>query len=124
MTLLILAGNRDYTVLVSDRRVTSQSDRAILSDEHNKATVLVCDDARMAVTFMGVAGDGRAFNTRYWLQEALAEAAQPEASIFGIVARLREIASRDIGALALSQSEKRLTILVGGYRYGDGPPPR
>jgi hypothetical protein len=65
-------------VLVSDRR------RSFVGrppdEESNKALVVNLLDARVAVAFTGLASTPN-FQTRYWLAEALSEAARPNHSL-------------------------------------------
>jgi hypothetical protein len=123
MTLILGLANEDQMVLVSDRR------RSFVGrppdEESNKALVANLLDARVAVAFTGLASTPN-FQTRYWLAEALSEAARPEPLLEPTMARFREIASRDIKNVALSAQDdpsiKRLTIFVAGYQYSDERP--
>jgi hypothetical protein len=123
MTLILCLGNEDQMVLVSDRR------RSFVGrppdEESNKALVVNLLDARVAVAFTGLAGTP-SFQTRYWLAEALSEAARPEPLLEPTMAHFRDIASRDIKNVALSAQDdpsvKRLTIFVAGYQYSDERP--
>jgi hypothetical protein len=122
MTLILCLANEDNTVLVSDRRLFFVG--LPPDEESNKALVLNLLDARLAVAFTGLASTPN-FRTRYWLAEALAEAARPEPFLEPTMVRFREIASRDIKNVALSAKDdpsvKRLTVFVAGYQYSEEP---
>ena len=75
MTLIVAAGNKDFAVLAADRRLTSNG--KLVDDEANKATILACYDARMAIAFTGLATWG-SFSTEKWLLESLSVASYNE----------------------------------------------
>jgi hypothetical protein len=61
----------------------------------------------------------KVFNTADWLLDALMEAARPSPFLQPTIEQLRVIATRDIGGLP---RENKLTIVLSGYLYSDGPP--
>jgi hypothetical protein len=119
MTMVVALGNIQDAILVSDRRLTMPNGSH--NDESNKAFVLVTRDARMAIGFAGIAeAPSLGFRTRFWLPQALAEAAPPDHSIAGMMERLKARAERDISPLHLK--DKRLSITGVGYIYDNGSP--
>jgi hypothetical protein len=79
MTLIFALGNREHTVLVIDRRYSS--DAGPVPGDFNKSLVLNLPDARLAVAFTGLAGydepGKKPFKTRFWLAESLLDAPSP-----------------------------------------------
>jgi SEC-C motif-containing protein len=120
MTLIISSINSEQAVLASDRRVICNGKPK--NEEYNKAAVLICRDARVAVAFTGIAQQGE-FLTRRWLLEALVESAGPDYRVHSLIDRLSARASKDIGKLRVNNpSDKRLTVVLTGYVYDDSPP--
>jgi hypothetical protein len=116
MTLIIVAANGTNTVLGADRRLTANG--AVRDEESNKAMTLVTRDSRALVGFTGIAEAG-SFKTRFWLGETLAELAPPDHTIDGMVERLRIAATDKLQSLRVT-GDKRLAVLVAGYRYSQG----
>ena len=130
MTLVMVLANNDQAIILADRRTSQQREimlpdgrtslaRHPVDEEYNKLTSFVCADARVGVGFTGVATTPTGFNTAKWLLTALMEAARPSPYLQPTVERLREIATRDIGALP---GEHRLTVVLAGYLHSDAPP--
>jgi hypothetical protein len=130
VTLIMVLANNDQAILLADRRtsekrtITLPDDRTSVErhpvdEEYNKLASFVCANARVGVGFTGVATTPTGFNTAEWLLEALMEAARPSPFLQPTVERLREIATRDIGALP---GENLLTIVLAGYIHSDDQP--
>jgi hypothetical protein len=117
VTLIMVLANNDQAIILADRRISAA--RQPVSDEYNKLAAFVCKNARVGVGFTGVATTPTGFSTARWLLEALMEAARPSPFLQPTVERLREIATRDIGALP---GENLLTIVLAGYIYSDVGP--
>jgi hypothetical protein len=117
MTLIMVLENNDQAIILADRRLSAA--RRPLNEEYNKLAAFVCKNARVGVGFTGVATTSTGFNTAQWLLTALMEAARPSPFLQPTVERLREIATRDIGALP---GENRLTVVLAGYIHSDAPP--
>jgi hypothetical protein len=117
VTLIMVLANSDQVVMLADRR-TSMARRPV-DEEYNKLTAFVCRNARVGVAFTGVATTTTGFDTAKWLLTALIEAARPSPFLQPTVERLREIATRDIGALP---GENKLTIVLAGYIHSDASP--
>ena len=94
MTLILALANSENAVLISDRRLAS--DRKTTDNESNKASVFMCADARLAVSFTGLAEAGT-FKTRKWLAEALSDCAKPDYRMGPTIHRLASRASKDRG---------------------------
>jgi hypothetical protein len=131
MTLIVVAGNSANTVMVSDRRLSEAG--ALVDDESNKAAVLFCADARLAVSFTGLAADYRArgmrgiappgrLRTEQWLLEALHEAATPDRAIRSIVQSFAHAASERWARIPgrIRVEDRGVAFLFAGYRYGSG----
>jgi len=125
VTLFMVLVNNDQAILLADRRISEKQTITLpdgltreahkpLNDEYNKLTVFTCRNARVGIGFTGVATKLTGFSTAKWLLEALMEAARPSPFLEPTVERLRQIATRDIGAL---HGDKQLTIVLAGYAY-------
>jgi hypothetical protein len=115
MTLLIGMLNRRQAVLLADRRLSVNG--RLTDDESNKAITLICQNARLAFAFTGLARVGT-FETRLWLMETLADAAAEHSDARFILERLTQVASNTFAKLRITDlSAKRLTILCVGYLY-------
>lgn len=124
MTLILSMVNPDQAIVVSDRRLTRGNQIVEIGGEErgtNKGFLLTCDDARMIVTFTGLAEAGP-FVTRKWLLDALMNVKEPDYRIDGIATRLAEEAKK-IEKLRLSPVDRRLSIAMAGYVY-DAEQPR
>jgi hypothetical protein len=123
MTLILAAGNTEQFIQVYDRRLCV--DGVATDDESNKAMVLDCDNARLAVGFTGLARHAQ-FETRRWLLSALDRCGPPDYSVGSMLRRFRDQATRDFNKMPilrnLRSDQKRLTIMFTGYLYNHEPP--
>jgi SEC-C motif-containing protein len=130
MTFILELANIEQVVLLADRRLSNNG--KLVDDESNKAAVMVCRDARLAVAFTGIAR-ARTFDTHRWILEALVECAKPEYLIEPTISRFRERATLDIDRIAedydtwaqktgQSKLDKRLAIVLAGYTYENDQP--
>jgi SEC-C motif len=117
VTLIMVLANNDQAIILADRRTSAARQQP--NEEYNKLAAFVCRNARVGVGFTGVATTPTGFNTAEWLLAALMEAARPSPFLQPTVERLREIATRDIGALP---GENPLTVVLAGYIHSDAPP--
>jgi len=123
MTLHLTLFGSDYAILISDRRLSSNN--KTVTDEHNKATVLEFDDARLVCGFTGIATIGNDkrlnFSTQDWLLEALHETAPPDYLSAPTLQRFKGCCSkvfREHGALKnLNSNERKLAFLFAGFNY-------
>ncbi|TML42260.1 MAG: hypothetical protein E6G27_05075 [Actinobacteria bacterium] len=121
MTLLLSLANSEATIMLADRRLTLGN--IPTTEESNKLTIFVCDNARTAVGFTGLADDGAGFHTGTWLAEALMEAGEDAGFRFGSsLDRLAALASSRFAAISMPAARKRLTIALAGYVYHEQPP--
>jgi hypothetical protein len=122
MTLIFALGNRDATILLADRRLTSTVGRA---PDITKATALITRDARAGVAFCGLA-QAPGFDTSRWILEALPAVAKPDYEIGPMIGRMTQEATERIARLPLSVSDvdRRLTIVFAGYGYSEPSLPR
>lgn len=120
MTLILAMGNRQQVVLVSDRRLTRNG--VLFEDESNKASVIFCKDARLAVAYTGLAQLGN-FQTRRWLPEVLMDSAAPDFLMIPTIERFTERATRDLANINVSKpQDKHLSVVFAGYCYDETPP--
>jgi SEC-C motif-containing protein len=120
MTLIIGLANSQQVILISDRRLSSNG--RVVEDESNKASVLICRDARLAVAFAGLAQAGT-FLTRRWLLEALLKSAEPDHLMWPTISRFRDRATREFATItAVRKQDKRLSVVLAGYCYDEGLP--
>ena len=118
MTLIVAAGNKDFAVLAADRRLTSNG--KLVDDEANKATILACYDARMAIAFTGLATWG-SFSTEKWLLESLSVALEKSNRVQFVLDTLKDKATKEFGDLKIAAKHKHLTFIFLGYVYADEP---
>lgn len=123
MTLILALTNLSQVVLLSDRRLTVNGQLIDDNDdESNKASVLDCRNARLAVAFTGLARTGNFFTNR-WLPAALMESAAPDFLMGSTVKRFQEKATRDFARIKVDRpSDKCLSVVLAGYCYDDTPP--
>lgn len=93
----------------------------VQTEEGSKLSLFFCPDARMAITYTGLAAVGK-FSTHQWLLQSLLEAAKPDLEVRPTMDRLAMIASRDIKKLGLPKGSSRLSITLCGYNYEQPPP--
>jgi hypothetical protein len=123
MTLIISAGNSDNFIQLSDRRLSFNG--TLVDDDCNKATVLVCKNARFAVGFTGLARYG-SFETQSWLAETLCNCGPPDFDAKSILDRFAEKATSDFHSRpdlrAAPALHKRLSIMFTGFLYNQTTP--
>jgi SEC-C motif len=123
MTLILVLGNSDQMIQVSDRRLSWHGH--LVEDESSKAGLLTCLNARLAFGFTGLAKFGN-FCTRDWLLDALMDSGPPEYTAKEVLERLKIRASdtfRRHPALHLThRALKRLSIMFSGYLDHHTPP--
>lgn len=116
MTLLIGGVNERFGVILSDRRLTSNS--IVVDDEVNKMTAYFCRDAKVVFTFTGLARAGE-FETGPWLSEFLVHHSEPERCYLPVRRRLVEALADRMRRVRASPEAKRLSILIVGYSYSE-----
>jgi hypothetical protein len=123
MTLHLTLFGSDYAILISDRRLSNNN--KTVTDEHNKATVLEFDDARLVCGFTGIATIGNSkrlnFSTQDWLLDALHETAPPDFLSAPTLQRFKSRCSkafREHAALKnINRNERKLAFLFAGFNY-------
>lgn len=118
MTQLIALANNRYSILLADRRITV--DRRPVEDEFNKVCVLFCYDARVVISFTGLA-TYEAFNTSDWLVDTLSEIGDQTEAFAEILSALAQRARSKFKELLVK--DRRLTFLITGFVYWE-PAPR
>jgi hypothetical protein len=125
MTLILAIGNADQVIQVSDRRLSTR--HKVVTDDSNKATVLVCRNDRFAVGYTGIATSPyKGFRTQTWLIDSFMSCAAPDYTIYELSERFEKKASHDFKHIpflrALPPTEKRLSIMLSGYlTHGSRP---
>ena len=123
MTLILALANRDYSVQVSDRRLTSLG--AVVDEETCKGGALETGDARLAFGFTGIARV-LGFEIRRWIMSTLLECGPPDHIAQFVLERFRSRASQDFVNLPqlgrLRPEDKRITIIFSGFLYSESPP--
>ncbi|TWB45491.1 SEC-C domain-containing protein [Nitrospirillum pindoramense] len=123
MTLVLSLLNDEQCIQISDRRLTYR--HGTLTDEENKAIALVTSDARLSVSFSGLATAGR-FSTREWILDSLFDLSPPDYKAELIIKRLAlkatELFEKNNHIRRLDPATKRLSISFCGYHYGIDPP--
>lgn len=112
MTLLVGLSGLHISVLVADRRITSQG--KLLDDEFNKTAVLFCDDAKLAIAFTGLATWG-GFDTQKWLTGTLLEIGKSRHLVADILAEFSRVATQRFSTLGAPNS--KLAVMFVGYVY-------
>jgi SEC-C motif len=110
-----------YAGIVTDRLLSG--DRA--HDDSDKCGAVSFTDGHYAYTFAGLAEVGQEFQTRRQLARALCEAGRPDQPgmpATGVDEALRRVAmhmTEAIKKLPVKWRDKRMSILLAGYRYLD-----
>jgi hypothetical protein len=92
-------------------------------DESNKSFVLRLANARLTVTFTGLASDGKGFLAKRWIPEALMDAAKPDFLMGPTIERFAKRAIQRFKALSVAPPlDKRMSIIFAGYSYDESPP--
>lgn len=122
MTLVLAAGNRDYTVQLSDRRLSANGKP--INDESGKAGIFRCLDARLVFGYSGLAAWG-SFNTWPWVLETLGECGEPDfcskPTLDRLAIRLSE-KFRTPQLMRVPPGDRRLSVMFTGYLYTGDPP--
>jgi hypothetical protein len=122
MTLILGMLDRHHVVFVSDRRLSV--DGHMREDESNKAATFTCADGRLAIAFTGLAKCSD-FVTNRWMLEAFSEAIEPDYRAMPTIQRVAKLATVRFRALKTRhQTDKRLTLVCGGYTYEEPDKPR
>ena len=128
MTLVLVLGNRQNVILLSDRRLTLP-DGTIAASDSNKASVLITKDARLAIGYTGFAGFGASisnlgppasddFKTAWWLADALSKISDsPDIPARDLIERFVVVAQQDINQLKISEASRGLFFGFAGYSY-------
>lgn len=121
MTLVITTGTRQLIGQVSDRRLTDSNTGVVCDDEANKAVILECSDALLAISFTGLGQIGSSRTDR-WLIATLTGAKAGQLNIENVVRALATAATRDFSQLRLPSNLKCHTFVLAGWYYGEGFP--
>ena len=127
MTLSIIAQNSAFAVQITDRRITAGG--TVVSEEQEKAFTIETEDARVCVSYTGLAktmlfvGE---FDTYQWLIQTFIEAGPPDYQIYNVIERFAAIATKrfstDPWLLRLATHVRTLEIIIAGYFYGGDEP--
>ena len=116
MTLILVAANRDYSIVVADRRITQNG--TSVDEEFNKLLIFVCDDARVTFSFTGLATYGD-FNTMEWLGYNLRDIGEVKGTIQEILSELKTRLQDLFSDKAIPLQS--LEIVVSGFQYSPSP---
>ena len=123
MTLILVLGNPDQVIQISDRRASVNGTPR--DDESNKAGVLISADGILAYAFTGLARYS-GFDTSWWLNSALYDCGPPDYKAYHILQRLNQRASRDFQAMpplrGLTPKHKAVAFVFSGYLTDRAPP--
>lgn len=118
MTFILAMGNPDYTIQMSDMRLTRG--RSVVKENASKLGVLMCSNARMGFSYAGLAQAGR-FITRDWMVKTLSESDMADLRIESV---LEDFRIKVTNELRTSQSlrnlpavTKRLSFVFSGFYY-------
>ena len=115
MTLIIGLMSPKQAILVSDRRFATREGKPF-DDEKNKATVLMCEDGRVAVAFTGLAAAGK-LKTSNAVLRLLAQAAQRDHLLGPTIHRFTCTMGAEIKRVDIPARYKHLRFIFAGYRY-------
>lgn len=122
MTLSLALLTEDYVIAVTDRRITSG--KRLVTEEHDKTFSLFTNDARLAVSFSGLAGSA-GFLTHHFLVTETQAAGAPDFTANGVAERLCDRLTETFRVHSdlkgLSKNEQRLSVMFAGYRYAPEP---
>jgi hypothetical protein len=119
VTLVLTAANSRFVVQVSDRRLSHPTSGETYDDEANKAVVLVCQTAKLAIAYTGLGRIGR-LRTDEWLVEVLTDAKAGQKNMREVTELLSEVATRTFSGLAVPAARKRHAFVLAGW-YCIGP---
>lgn len=121
MTFVLAAATMDYVVQISDRRLTAFDRRgrpSVYKEEENKAIFWNAPDARLAVSYTGIARV-RGEPTERWLMSLMADAVENSGyEINAATERLRVLLGDALGGLPAAH--RRLTVMCTGFISQDG----
>jgi len=119
VTLILTAANRRFVVQVSDRRLAYPTTGETYDDEANKALVLVCQTAKLAIAYTGLGRIGP-LRTDEWLVEVLSDAKAGQKNMPEVTELLAELATKAFSGIALPAARKRHAFVLAGW-YPKGP---
>lgn len=128
MTLVIGIANSEQTILMSDRRLTSNG--TVVEDESNKTAIVLLPQARLVTGFTGLGQIGTipnrfgppppgAFRTSWWLLDQVRKAAPPDYMAEPTVRRFSTLATEEFRGLPgrPSAKDRLLAVMFVGYDY-------
>lgn len=123
MTIIMAMGNRENFYLISDRRLSYKS--TVVDEFYNKATTLNLKNARFGIGFTGIA-TASTHSTQESILEIAYEILKNDNNFYNFPktfsTRLTDLFKTDPILTKLSRSQKRLSILLGGYLTDANPP--
>ena len=119
MTLIVAGVAEPFALVAADRRV-SVGTHAV-DDDYNKLTALFAADAKVVVSFTGLAKAG-SFDTAEWISSTLVNKADFGRCLVPLCERLMSYLETQVAEINATPAQKRLTLLVTGYRYDSDDP--
>jgi SEC-C motif len=118
MTLGLGILTRKFCCIVSDRRTSAGN--ALVDDEFDKTCMLRTRDARVAVTFTGLASH-KQYHSKVRLIHYLKASAAPDYLLPAMMGRICTILSKDFlqdqDIRTIPKRVRKFTLMVMGYRY-------
>jgi hypothetical protein len=122
VTLVLTAANDRFVVQVSDRRLSYPTTGETYDDEANKAVVLVCQTAKLAISYTGLGCIGTQ-RTDEWLVDVLMNGGAGQKEMPEAIQLLTESATAAFAGLGIPLERKRhVFVLAGWYLTEAGTP--
>lgn len=119
MTLILAGLSAPNSLVLSDRRLSGRGGRQ--DDEYNKMNVLFTADAKAVIAFTGLAR-WKDFDTSEFISNTLVDNAEPDRQLEPMRDRLVSALEDRLRSLRLPRADKRLSVVVTGYRYVEDDP--
>ncbi|WP_084292940.1 YecA family protein [Bradyrhizobium sp. WSM3983] len=117
MTLGLAIVTHKFASIVSDRRITGAG--LTPNDEFDKICYLATLDARVAISFTGLA-EHRRYNSKVKLIETLVACVQPDLILFETIKRMTTTLNKEFlphpDIRAIRPADRRFTLIVVGFR--------
>ena len=123
MTMILVVGNRDNVIQISDRRLTRAG--SVYEEDWGKSGSIVFPNGRFAFGFSGIARvDG--VDIRRWILNSLYDLGSPDYEIAKTFQRLKDHATNffktNLVLKSIKPFAKRLSMMFSGYLYFHDPP--
>lgn len=123
MTLNVSVASPQYVCQVSDRRFITIPDCRHYDDDKNKATVVVCKDARLLMSYHGI-GSVRGTSTDGWIADQFRGIDSRDLDVNEVAELIRERATswfREIEMLGVPDTVRRHSFVIAGKPHKGFP---